>query len=206
MLQPIAGLLAGRIIANDISGPQLAERLSRVGAEVEGAERQRIVSGGRTILYLWLPLDSGAAPTRLEHSIELDLLRSSGRERTAIRDVACVVRTEQPIVLDTPLRGGPWVALYDPLMLGGHRTSIYTLNGRARIPARFAIDWVKLADDATRAAVEAEFRHGASSQRLDAIGVRTHSIERYVFVDPADPAAGICTAARLEEADLWGIV
>ena len=69
------------------------------------------------------------------------------------------------------------------------------------------IDTLYLAlDDATRAAVEAEFRHGASSQRLDAIGVRTHSIERYVFVDPADPAAGICTAARLEEADLWGIV
>ena len=41
-------------------------------------------------------------------------------------------------------------------------------------------------------AVEAELRHGASSQRLDAIGVRTHSIERYVFVDPADPADGIC--------------
>jgi phospholipase/lecithinase/hemolysin len=68
------------------------------------------------------------------------------------------------------------------------------------------IDTLYLAlDDATRAAVEAELRHGAS-QRLDAIGVRTHSIERYVFVDPADPAAGICTAARLEEADLWGIV
>jgi phospholipase/lecithinase/hemolysin len=57
-----------------------------------------------------------------------------------------------------------------------------------------------------RTAVEAELRHGASSQRLEAIGVRTHSIERYVFVDPADPAAGMVSAARLEEADLWGIV
>jgi hypothetical protein len=27
-----------------------------------------------------------------------------------------------------------------------------------------------------------------------------------VFVDPADPAAGMVSAARLEEADLWGIV
>jgi hypothetical protein len=34
-------------------------------------------------------------------------------------------------------------------MLGGHRTSVYTLDGRARIPARVAIDWVKLAEDAT---------------------------------------------------------
>lgn len=142
----------GNRLAN-LSGSQLAERLSRVGTQVEGAERQRIVAGGRTILYLWLPLDATAAtPTKLKHSIELDLVRPSGRERAAISDVSCVVRTEQPVVLDMPLRGGPWVALYDPMMLGGHRTSIYTLDGRARIPARFAIDWVKLAEDATRAA------------------------------------------------------
>ncbi|WP_129641144.1 M23 family metallopeptidase [Peristeroidobacter agariperforans] len=134
------------------SGSQLAEQLSRVGARAEGAERQRIVAGGRTILYLWLPLDSGATtPTKLEHSIELDLLRPSGRVRAGV-NVSCIVRTEQPVVLGMPVRGGPWVALYDPTMLGGHRTSIYTLDGRARIPARFAIDWVKLADDATRAA------------------------------------------------------
>ncbi|HKE92705.1 MAG TPA: M23 family metallopeptidase, partial [Povalibacter sp.] len=47
-------------------------------------------------------------------------------------------------VLMPPLRGGPWVALYDPAMMGGHRRMIYTLAGRARIPARFAIDWMLL--------------------------------------------------------------
>lgn len=135
----------------EFSGSQLAARLSRVGAQVEGAERQTVVAGGRTILFLWLTLeDAVASPARLQHSIELDLLRPTGRVRTLVSD-SCVVRNEQPIVLNAPLRGGPWVALYDPMMLGGHRTSLYTLDGRARIPARFAIDWVKLAEDATRA-------------------------------------------------------
>ena len=60
--------------------------------------------------------------------------------------------------------------------------------------------------DATRAAVEAELNPDASHQCLASIDVVTRSIERYVFVDPADPAASIVTAARLEEADLWGIV
>ncbi|MFO1208478.1 MAG: SGNH/GDSL hydrolase family protein [Amaricoccus sp.] len=60
-------------------------------------------------------------------------------------------------------------------------------------------------DDATRALVEAELHRG-SSQRLEAIGVTTRSIEHYVFVDPDDPAAQIATGARLHEADLWGIV
>jgi murein DD-endopeptidase len=70
---------------------------------------------------------------------------------TSVTDSGCTVSNEQPIALNPPLRGGPWVALYDPMMIGGHRTSIYTLEGRARIPARFAIDWVKLAEDATYA-------------------------------------------------------
>jgi Ca2+-binding RTX toxin-like protein len=61
-------------------------------------------------------------------------------------------------------------------------------------------------DCATRAAVEAELVAGRASQCLTSIDVTTRSIERYVFVDPDDPAAGIVTGARLAEADLWGIV
>jgi len=136
----------------ELSGSQLAARLSRVGARAAGPERQTVVAGGRTIVFLWLALEDGVAiPTRLEHRVELDLLRPAERVRTLATDNTCAVRNEQPVVLSAPLRGGPWVALYDPMMIGGHRTSLYTLDGHARIPARFAIDWVKLAEDATRA-------------------------------------------------------
>jgi murein DD-endopeptidase MepM/ murein hydrolase activator NlpD len=37
------------------------------------------------------------------------------------------------------------------MMDGGHRRTIYAINGRARIPARFAIDWVRLENDGARA-------------------------------------------------------
>jgi hypothetical protein len=53
--------------------------------------------------------------------------------------------------LDPPLRGGPWVALYDPRLIGGHRTAIYALGGHARIAARFAIDFVRLSPEGARA-------------------------------------------------------
>jgi hypothetical protein len=136
---------------------QLAATLGRVGARVEGAERQTIPAGGRTIVYLWLLLADGiATPTRLQHRIELDLMRPTGRVQALVTDSGSTVSSERPIVLNPPLRGGPWVALYDPMMLGGHRTSVYTLDGRARIPARFAIDWVKLAEDATHARGDAK--------------------------------------------------
>jgi murein DD-endopeptidase len=140
-----------------LSGLQLTALLGRVGTRVEGAELQRIPIGGRTILYLWLPLEPDVeTPVKLRHSIEIDLLRPAGRVRTVVTDSGTAVRSEQPIVLGMPLRGGPWVALYNPTMVGGHRTSIYTFDGRARIPARFAIDWVKLADNATHTRGDAE--------------------------------------------------
>lgn len=136
----------------ELRDSQLAAKLGRVGARVEGAERGTIPAGGRTIVYLWLPLQNGAAmPSRLQHKIELDLMRPTGRMHTMVTDSGTPVRNEQPLALNAPLRGGPWVAVYDPMMVGGHRTTIYTLDGRARIPARFAIDWIKLAADATRA-------------------------------------------------------
>ena len=43
------------------------------------------------------------------------------------------------------------MALYDPMLMGGHRTAIYAVNGRARIPARFAVDFVRLSSDGTHA-------------------------------------------------------
>ena len=45
-------------------------------------------------------------------------------------------------MLASPLRGGPWAAVYDPFMEWGHRRVFYAIDGRARLPARFAIDWV----------------------------------------------------------------
>ncbi|MDY6946539.1 MAG: M23 family metallopeptidase [Pseudomonadota bacterium] len=135
-----------------LSGSQLTTVLGHVGERGASQEPNRIPAGGRIVLFLWLPLTpSVATPVKLQHSIEMDLMRPAGRVRTVVTDSGTAVRSEQPVILGMPLRGGPWVALYDPTMVGGHRTSIYTLDGRARIPARFAIDWVKLADDASHA-------------------------------------------------------
>lgn len=164
------------------TGTQLAAQLSRVGMQVEGAERQLIPRGGRAVVFVWLPLEQNVAtPARLQHTIELDLLRETGRVRTAVTDSGSVVRNEQPLVLDAPLRGGPWVALYNPTMVGGHRTSIYTLDGRARIPARFAIDWVKLADDATRARGDS-----ASIVNWHGYGAEVLAVADGTIIDAAD--------------------
>lgn len=136
----------------DFRNSALAARLGRPGIRGDMADKRVIAPGMRAVAYFWLPLDAGlAVPAKLQHRIEFDLVRPEGRAQEAVQDAPWVVPGASPVVLGAPLRGGPWVALYDPAMERGHRTSIYVLDGRARIPARYAIDWVRLDQDSQRA-------------------------------------------------------
>jgi Peptidase family M23 len=131
---------------------ELDRLLGRPGAPPDTSGKRVIGAGMRAVVYLWLALDDAVAtPSRLRHKVELDVARASRHEHTIVEAGESDVRRDRPIVLDPPLLGGPWVALYDPMMIGGHRTAIYAVNGRARIPARFAIDWVRLENDGTNA-------------------------------------------------------
>jgi murein DD-endopeptidase len=129
---------------------ELNERLGRPGFP-DLQDKRIITPGSRAVAFLWLPIDTANIPTRLQHKIEFDLNQSTGRQHGVIEDLMCDIRKENPVVLNPPLKDGPWAALYDPQMEHGHRTSIYTINGHARIPARFAIDWIRLNNDATHA-------------------------------------------------------
>jgi murein DD-endopeptidase len=106
----------------------------------------RLVGAGkRAVIYFWQPLDT--VPQEVSHRIEYDVMRSTGRERAIAQSASWKVAATSPIVLGPALRGDRWVALYDPAAEFGHRRVLYTLDGRARIPGRFAIDWMKLGPD-----------------------------------------------------------
>lgn len=47
-------------------------------------------------------------------------------------------------MLGPPLRGGPWAAEHLAAWPRGHRRVLYTVEGAARIPGRYAIDWVRV--------------------------------------------------------------
>jgi murein DD-endopeptidase len=126
----------------------LRSSLARVGARRDAPDAHVIPSGMRAVLFVWLALDEGSTPPGvIRHRVSFEVLAPSGRDAGQVEGGSVVVRREAPIALDPPLRGGPWVAIYDPASAGGHRRAIFAIDGRARIPARFAVDWVKLADD-----------------------------------------------------------
>ena len=67
----------------------------------------------RTVAYLWIPLPEGsAAPKTIEHRVELDVLRQSGSVHVTVDGASTSVSKDSAVVLDPPLRGGPWVAIY----------------------------------------------------------------------------------------------
>jgi hypothetical protein len=126
----------------DYGDDELRARLGRPGLRNPG-DREVLGPGMRAVVYLWIPLPNGlAVPPSIENLVEVEVRRPSGPSRVEIEN-AVTVSAEPPVALDPPLRGGPWVAISSPLLQGGHRTAIYTVGGRARIPGRFAIDWIR---------------------------------------------------------------
>lgn len=126
---------------------ELTTKLAPPGRRWDAQQAETLEPGERVILYLWFSLpDEMPLPSRIAHRLDLQLMHDRGAEQVVLNGAEMLVRADAAVTLGPPLRGGPWVALYDPAMMGGHRTAIYTLDGRARIPARFATDWVRLGE------------------------------------------------------------
>lgn len=129
---------SGQLIA-EFRGAELQSMIGRVGAPVEGVRPASIPSGARAIIYVAVPLASATRPRALRHRISYAAASAAG----IVEGGAAVVDTRPLPILGPPLRGGPWVGVYDPSMERGHRRVVYAVGGRARIPGRFAIDWMR---------------------------------------------------------------
>jgi hypothetical protein len=121
----------------DFNSEQLGQRLTLVAGG-----RGAIAPGSSATLFVELNLARPATPGTLRHQIDFGV--SGSDAISSIKDVAIEVRTRPPLVLGPPLAGGPWGAVHDPAWPRGHRRVYYTIDGRARLPGRYAIDFVKL--------------------------------------------------------------
>jgi murein DD-endopeptidase MepM/ murein hydrolase activator NlpD len=128
-------------------GQDLATRLAAVGSGPDCADSRMLAAGTQAVAFVWLPID-GEVPTTIHHRISYQIRTGFAGNAVATVETETVrVGREPPVVLAAPLRGGPWTALYDPSLAAGHRRRFFAIDGKARIPARFAIDFVKLGGD-----------------------------------------------------------
>jgi murein DD-endopeptidase MepM/ murein hydrolase activator NlpD len=137
----------GGAVLRTFQGPELAGRVQLVGRSPDGASATLVPTGARAIVYVELDLD-GPAPRALVQQVDL---RTDTGETASVTGGRTVVTAPSFPALGAPLEGGPWVAIHHPDWARGHRRVVYAVDGRARLPGRFAIDWMK-ADDQGRIA------------------------------------------------------
>jgi hypothetical protein len=124
---------------------ELQRRVTRPGLANSHATPQIVGPGMRAVVNVWVNVaNEQLAPPAITHAVELTVQRQSGAVDATVEGGAAAVSRTPAVTIGPPLRGGQWVAIYDPLLKGGHRTAIYTVDGRGRIPGRFAIDFIAL--------------------------------------------------------------
>lgn len=129
----------------DFTDADLPALLGHPGPKAGLTDPRIIEPGTRVVSYFWIAVGKGTAvPRMLTHRVSFDLLQPGINVPVVMDGGATPVNIRPPPVLGPPLRGGPWVAVYDPAMSRGHRRMLFAVNGHADIPARFAIDWFKV--------------------------------------------------------------
>ena len=126
-------------------GDVLRGRLALSGAARNAAPTRELPPGRHALAYVDLVLARAPVPRRLLHRVALRI----GDERFEVTGGSSAVVAPSHASLGPPLRGGPWLAIHLPAMPRSHRRVAFALDGELRVPARFAIDWVKL-DEAGR--------------------------------------------------------
>jgi murein DD-endopeptidase len=131
-------VLDGHGVAQSFEGTELAQRLAL--AAVPRAEAQHLHPGERAMVYLEINASARRIPGLLRHQVHY---QTGDQQSADVIGGAIAVNAKNRMPFGPPLRGGPWAAVYAWEWPRGHRRVFYTVEGRSRLPGRFAIDWVR---------------------------------------------------------------
>ncbi|GAB3784690.1 M23 family metallopeptidase [Dyella agri] len=124
------------------AGEVLRQRFALIG--VPAAVRDPVVPPGRHgVVYIEWTLQ-GSHPRVIEHMVTYTVPPDTAA--IGLWGARTAVSYASGVALGPPLRGGPWVAVHGAGWANGHRRVFNTVDGAARIPGRFAVDWVRVDD------------------------------------------------------------
>ncbi len=140
------------------SGAGLLARTAIAGIGKSPDAAQGLAPGMHAVIYVEVVLPAGAAvPRRLVHRLTYAAMATQAHEQRELLAGGIDVAQRAPVTIAPPLRGGPWAAIYGASFVRGHRRVLFALDGQVRIPARFAIDWIRL---------DARGRHARGDERV----------------------------------------
>jgi len=98
--------------------------------------------GGSSVVYIELILSDTSRNVSALHRLEFEI--NGNGKVVGIETGALLKFSVGKLILGAPVKDGIWASVYDPSWKLGHRRVIYTLDGVARIPGRYAIDFIRL--------------------------------------------------------------
>ncbi len=133
--QPISGF----------EGDSLLKMTVRMADSGDG----RVVRAGRqTLVYIAMMVPNDRIPARLDHRLLLTAPDSmAGTASDTLSGFEVAVDRRPVLAIQSPLRGGPWLAANGPGNTSRHRRASYPLQGQARISQRYAVDWLLFGPD-----------------------------------------------------------
>jgi len=108
----------------------------------QGSDVRQLAAGKNAVLFLWVSIAEGdPRPASLQHRFVVTI------EGVAGENILACCRAQiphgDPLVIAAPLRGGGWLAGNGPSNTSEHRRALLTVDGRAYLAQRFAIDWIQ---------------------------------------------------------------
>jgi biotin carboxyl carrier protein len=130
----------------DQSGASLVAALRHTAKTQPAAGTEGVIASGEQIVfYAWVVIPHGRkAPTEIHHALTMHQQGGTDALRIVTQSITVKPAT---VVIQSPLRGANWVAGNGPGNTSGHRRGIIPIDGAARVPQRFAIDWVQVNKD-----------------------------------------------------------
>lgn len=145
-----------------------------------GADKSVLGGGMRAVVFVWASVDE--VPKTLTHRVRYKF----GEESVAVEGGSVAPSSAKAVALAPPLEGDGWVAAYGPSNDAPHRRTMLPLEGRLRIPQRFATDWV-------RAGADGRAWHGdpSKNENWNAYGANVLAVADAVVANVRDGLADI---------------
>ncbi len=117
---------------------------SSVVLTIEDLEDRILLPFASNVIYIEYDVSGLKTGTGLFHRLQCRKMGNLESPSFSVDGADFDVKPVPAIALRPPLSGGPWAAIYEPSWERGHRRVIYTVDDKARIPGRFAIDFIRL--------------------------------------------------------------
>ena len=139
-------VLDGDKVIAAYDGDALNGILSRPGTQ-NLADRRVIAAGLGAIAFMDIGVESTPKSTITHRLVFAPVTPVNAGEQTEVTGGAVHLDTRAPVVLGPPLRGAGWLASHALSAASSHRRTVLTLNGKATIAQRYAIDWTQVGSD-----------------------------------------------------------